>query len=144
MSLRFRFMVVRDGNSHLISVTGQCLFGRFGVAGLLLVTPIADGTPAALLQRRGWWTDHGGTWCLPGGAGHRDNSPSGAAVREAVEETGLDPAGIMLRAAVVTAQSRAARRWMVDLHDRRCESLASRCRLDRALRALWPGCRLTT
>ncbi|HWB66571.1 MAG TPA: NUDIX hydrolase [Mycobacteriales bacterium] len=56
-------------------------WGRFGAAGLLLRS---EGQ--VLLQRRAWWTHHGRTWGVPGGARASWESPEEAALREAVEE----------------------------------------------------------
>ncbi len=55
------------------------------------------GPVRVLLQHRAAWTHHGDTWGLPGGA--RDSHEDGvaAALREAVEEAGLDPAQIRTR-----------------------------------------------
>lgn len=54
-----------------------------------------------LLQHRAAWSHHGDTWSLPGGA--RDSHEDGvaAALREAAEEAGLDPAAIRTRGAFV-------------------------------------------
>lgn len=43
-----------------------------------------------LLQHRADWVHHGGTWSIPGGALHRGESAWDAALREVLEETGLD------------------------------------------------------
>ena len=55
------------------------------------------GVVRILLQHRAAWSHHGDTWGLPGGA--RDSHEDGvaAALREAVEETGLDAARIRTR-----------------------------------------------
>ena len=58
--------------------------------------PGCSATPATkpaqtqvLLQRRSWWSSHGGTWGLFGGARQRDESATAAALREAAEECTL-------------------------------------------------------
>ncbi len=46
---------------------------------------------SVLLQRRTWWSHHGGTWGLPGGARDSHESALSAALREAAEECGVPP-----------------------------------------------------
>ena len=60
-----------------------------GAAGLCL----CDGH-AVLLVQRSAHGDNPGTWALPGGALEPGETPEQAALREAREETGLDPAEI--------------------------------------------------
>lgn len=62
-------------------------WGRFGAAGLLAWDP-ARGV---LLQHRVHWSDHGGTWGIPGGALHQGEGSTAAALREAQEEAGVPP-----------------------------------------------------
>jgi 8-oxo-dGTP pyrophosphatase MutT (NUDIX family) len=50
-----------------------------------------------LLQRRTWWSHHGGTWGLPGGARDSHESALGAALREAAEECGVPPGAVRQR-----------------------------------------------
>ena len=83
-----------DGDGWAVGPDGGRRWGRFGAAGLLLRAPLPDGTPAVLLQHRAAWSHQGGTWALPGGARDSDESPVVAAVREAEEETGIDPARV--------------------------------------------------
>jgi 8-oxo-dGTP diphosphatase len=73
---------------------GERHWGRYGAAGLLLVWRPAQGSPEVLLQHRAGWTHQGGTWALPGGARGHDETPEQAALREAHEEAGLDPAAV--------------------------------------------------
>ena len=68
---------------------GHAHWGPRGAAGLLLV----DGGKV-LLQLRARWAHQGGTWSIPGGARERGESMVDAALREASEELGLDPAHI--------------------------------------------------
>ena len=54
----------------------------------------AGGQLEVLLQHRAEWSDQGGTWALPGGALHAGEDAVTGALREAVEEAGVDPAGV--------------------------------------------------
>ena len=96
-----------NANAWVDCACGQRHWGRYGAAGLLLVwRPDAAGNgigqepaspgggPDVLLQHRAAWTHEGGTWALPGGARGHDESPEQAALREAHEEAGLDPAQV--------------------------------------------------
>ncbi len=60
-------------------------WGRFGSAGLL----VHDPAKGVLLQHRVEWSDHGGTWGLPGGALHQGEDAIRGALREAHEEAGV-------------------------------------------------------
>jgi 8-oxo-dGTP diphosphatase len=55
------------------------------------------GVVRVLLQHRAAWTHHGDTWGLPGGARDSHEAGAAAALREAAEEAGLDPAVIRTR-----------------------------------------------
>ncbi|WP_307859636.1 MULTISPECIES: NUDIX hydrolase [Cellulomonas] len=77
---------------------GRRHWGLHGAAGLLLVR--RDGTGRAtdvVLQHRAPWSDQGGTWGLPGGAREPDETAAQAALREAQEEAGVDPAAVAVR-----------------------------------------------
>lgn len=78
-----------DGNGWVHCALGHRHWGRFGAAGLLLT----DGR-RVLLQHRAAWTHEGDTWAVPGGARDSDEDPVTAALREAVEETSLDPRSV--------------------------------------------------
>ena len=78
-----------SGNAFVRCARGHRHWGRFGAAGLL----ITDGD-RVVLHRRAGWTHEGGTWALPGGARDRHEDVTTAALREAAEETTLDPAEV--------------------------------------------------
>ena len=82
-----------DGNGWVRCELGHRHWGRFGAAGLLAF--VADGP--VLLQRRTWWSHHGGTWGLPGGARDSHESALAAALREAAEECGVPPDAVRQR-----------------------------------------------
>ena len=92
-----------DGDGWVFSEDGGHFWGVYGAAGLLLRAPLADGTPAVLLQHRAPWSHQGGTWGLPGGARDSHETVEEAAVREAHEEAGLAADMMTVRTTVVTA-----------------------------------------
>jgi 8-oxo-dGTP diphosphatase len=77
---------VKDGDGWTFCAGGHRHWGTFGAAGLLLVAP----GPVVLLQHRAFWSHHGDTWGVPGGARGSTESAVETALREANEETGLD------------------------------------------------------
>lgn len=76
----------RDGNGWVQCGCGHRHWGRHGAAGLFLTVD-----NEVLLQMRPGWAHQGGTWAIPGGARDSHESVIAAALREAQEETGLDP-----------------------------------------------------
>jgi 8-oxo-dGTP diphosphatase len=91
----------QPGDGWVDCACGQRHWGLHGAAGLLLVRRGLDGPSAVVLQHRAVWSHHGGTWGVPGGARHPDESAEQAALREAHEEAGIDPAAIALRGVTV-------------------------------------------
>lgn len=77
----------------MYSPDGRKFWGTFGAAGLL----VHDAARGILLQHRALWSHHGGTWGLPGGARHREESAVEAALREAFEEAGVPTEAVAVR-----------------------------------------------
>ena len=82
-------MTARDGDGWIECICGSKHWGKHGAAGLLI---IRDG--AVFLQHRAPWVHNGDTWGLPGGARDSHESVTEGAIREAIEETGIDPTHI--------------------------------------------------
>ncbi|MDR6907014.1 8-oxo-dGTP pyrophosphatase MutT (NUDIX family) [Agromyces sp. 3263] len=74
-----------SGDAWVEGPDGDRYWGRFGAAGLLVVSPDFE----VLLQHRAEWSHFGGTWGVPGGARHEGETAVAAAVREAGEEAGV-------------------------------------------------------
>jgi 8-oxo-dGTP diphosphatase len=83
-------MSAASGDAWVEGPDGAKYWGRYGAAGLLVVSPAFE----VLLQHRATWSHFGGTWGMPGGARHEHESAVDAAVREAGEEAGV-PAGLV-------------------------------------------------
>ncbi len=79
-------MVARDGDGWVQCDCGNKHWGINGAAGILLVRE-----QEILLQHRAPWVHNGDTWGIPGGARDSHESIFEGAVREAIEETGIDP-----------------------------------------------------
>lgn len=73
------------GDAWVTADDGNRYWGRFGAAGLLAHDP----NLGILLQHRVSWSDHGGTWGIPGGARHEGEDAISGAVRESHEEAGV-------------------------------------------------------
>lgn len=78
-----------DGDGWANCDAGHRHWGRHGAAGLLLYHQ--GEAPHVLLQKRSRLSIGGGTWGLLGGARHSRETPVEAALREASEESTLDP-----------------------------------------------------
>lgn len=87
-----------DGNGWVRTPDGAQRWGLHGAAGLFL---LAGGR--VLMQHRAAWTAQGGTWGIPGGARDSHESATEAALRETVEECGVDTALITVRGELITA-----------------------------------------
>ena len=89
-----------DGDGWIRCDQGHVHWGRFGAAGLLGYARDERGQTRVLLQLRSWWSSHGRTWGLFGGARRRDESAMAAALREAAEECTLPGDMLHIRGAV--------------------------------------------
>ncbi|WP_067185514.1 NUDIX hydrolase [Microtetraspora niveoalba] len=82
-------MAAKDGDGWALCDRGHRHWGVHGAAGLLAVHHTLDGMPYILMQKRSWWSHHGGTWGLPGGARDSHEDAITGALREAREEAAL-------------------------------------------------------
>lgn len=80
-------MAHRDGDGWIHCQCGHKHWGLNGAAGILIVRG-----HEILLQHRAPWVHNGDTWGIPGGARDSHESVIQGAIREAIEETGIDPA----------------------------------------------------
>ncbi|AIU33471.1 7,8-dihydro-8-oxoguanine-triphosphatase [Corynebacterium ramonii] len=97
---RVEHMPTTSGDGWVEGPNGTQLWGKYGAAGLLLT---AARTESVLMQHRAPWTNHGGTWALPGGARDLIETAEEAAAREAYEETGISFEHYAFVQSVVTA-----------------------------------------
>ena len=79
-------MTARDGDGWVECACGNKHWGLNGAAGILIIRG-----REILLQHRAPWVHNGDTWGIPGGARDSHESVLEAAIREAKEETGIDP-----------------------------------------------------
>ncbi len=93
-------MAGADGDGWIRCDLGHWHWGRFGAAGLLGYAHDEAGRTHVLLQRRSWWSSHGGTWGLFGGARQRGETATAAALREAAEECTLPGDMVRIRGTV--------------------------------------------
>lgn len=77
---------MRDGDGWVQCDCGNKHWGLNGAAGILILRG-----DEILLQHRAPWVHNGDTWGIPGGARDSHESVIQGAVREAIEETGIDP-----------------------------------------------------
>lgn len=88
-----------DGDGWAVCEAGHRHWGRHGAAGLLLYHRDGDET-RVLLQHRALWGIGGGTWGLLGGARHSDEDAVAGALREAAEESTLDPSVVRVHGVI--------------------------------------------
>jgi 8-oxo-dGTP diphosphatase len=79
-------MSARDGDGWIECSCGSKHWGMFGAAGILLIRD-----SQILLQHRAPWVHNGDTWGIPGGARDSHETIVESAIREAMEETGINP-----------------------------------------------------
>lgn len=79
---------MRSGDGFVIAGDGQPRWGRFGAAGVL-VRHVEGDDHWYFLARRSEYTHRGGTWAIPGGALNEGEPPLDGALREFMEEIGL-------------------------------------------------------
>ncbi|MCK2214418.1 NUDIX hydrolase [Actinomadura sp. ATCC 31491] len=90
-------MADKDGDGWTECAQGHRHWGLHGASGLLLVHHDPAGTPYVLMQKRVWWSHHGGTWGLPGGARDSHEDAVTTALREAREEAALGADGLRVQ-----------------------------------------------
>jgi len=84
----------QPGDGWVQCPCGHRHWGLHGAAGLLAVRFDGDAPEAVILQHRAPWSHQGSTWSIPGGAAAPTETPLAAALREAAEEAGVDPARV--------------------------------------------------
>ncbi|TMR99435.1 NUDIX hydrolase [Nonomuraea basaltis] len=90
-------MAAKDGDGWAECSLGHRHWGLHGASGLLLVHHDELGVPHVLMQKRVWWSHHGGTWGLPGGARDSHEDAVTSALREAREEAALGADGLRVQ-----------------------------------------------
>lgn len=78
-------MTARDGDGWIECACGSKHWGVYGAAGLLMIR-----NSKIFLQHRAPWVHNGDTWGIPGGARDSHEDVTAAALREAIEETGIN------------------------------------------------------
>ncbi|MBF8192568.1 NUDIX hydrolase [Nonomuraea sp. K274] len=90
-------MTAKDGDGWTECSQGHRHWGLHGASGLLVVHHDEVGVPHVLMQKRSWWSHHGGTWGLPGGARDSHEDAVTSALREAHEEAALACEGLRVQ-----------------------------------------------
>ena len=78
-----------SGDGFVIADDGHRRWGRFGAAGVL-VRHVDGDDHWYFLARRSSYTHRGGSWAIPGGAIDEGETPLEGALREFVEEIGME------------------------------------------------------
>jgi 8-oxo-dGTP pyrophosphatase MutT (NUDIX family) len=94
-------MAAKDGDGWAECGQGHRHWGVHGASGLLLVHHDEHGMPYVLMQKQSWWSHHGGTWGLPGGARDSHEDAVTSALREAMEEAALGREGLRVQGVYV-------------------------------------------
>lgn len=104
-------MAAKDGDGWTECAQGHRHWGVHGASGLLVVHHDELGVPYVLMQKRSWWSHHGGTWGLPGGARDSHEDAVTSALREAREEAALGGEGLRVQGytSTTTAGGRSRR-----------------------------------
>jgi 8-oxo-dGTP pyrophosphatase MutT (NUDIX family) len=79
-----------SGDGFVTVADGPQRGGRFGAAGVLVGQVDQDGETHFFVALRSPWTHNGGTWAVPGGALNHGETAIEGALREFVEEIGLE------------------------------------------------------
>lgn len=82
-------MTSRSGDGFVVAGDGHRRWGRFGAAGVL-VRHVDGDDHWYFLARRSSFTHRGGSWAIPGGAIDEHETPVEGALREFVEEIGVE------------------------------------------------------
>jgi 8-oxo-dGTP diphosphatase len=90
-------MAAKDGDGWTQCARGHRHWGLHGASGLLAVHHDERGVPYVLMQKRSWWSHHGGTWGLPGGARDSHEDAVATALREAHEEAAVVGDGLRVQ-----------------------------------------------
>jgi 8-oxo-dGTP diphosphatase len=89
LASRAHVVLPEDSGDGFVELSdGTSRWGRFGAAGVLLRHRDEADVTRYFVARRAKHIHNGGTWGVPGGARHRDESPFEAAFREFQEEIG--------------------------------------------------------
>ncbi len=85
----------QPGDGWISCVCGHKHWGLNGAAGVLLLRRDDSGVVThAALQHRAAWSAEGGTWGIPGGAIADGENAFEGALRESLEEAGMNPADL--------------------------------------------------
>lgn len=88
-----------SGDGWVFCEEGHQHWGRHGASGLMVFHRDPGGEIHVLMQQRSPFVHHGDTWAVFGGARDLHESAAAAALREAMEESNLDPGSVHVRGA---------------------------------------------